>query len=58
MSRNSRNTVWFWLLLVLLLVGGYSGIVAASTHDKACGSRYAAKHWEFFPPHWECDRRM
>jgi hypothetical protein len=52
MSRNARNTRFFWLMLVLLLVAAYVGIMAATTADD-CGRGQETK-WQYFPPRWVC----
>lgn len=54
MVRHRRSTRWFWFLLVVLVVGLYYGIVAASTIDH-CG-RDAPRYWNWVPPRWECTR--
>lgn len=52
MSMNRRNTIWFWVFLVVLALVSYYGIVAVSTVDH-CG-RDAPKTWNWIPPRWEC----
>lgn len=56
MSRNTRSTAWFWFILVVGILVGAQVLYAVGTHDTACGSADAPKHWVVFPPHWECDR--
>lgn len=57
MQRNMRNSVWFWVLLVIFLFVGYSAIIAVTTHDGACARPDSPKSWVLFPPHWECEVR-
>ena len=52
MTRNRRNTRFFWFMLVLLGVVIYVGIMFATTVD-SCG-KYGAKHWQIVPPRWVC----
>jgi|GEM_PF-2550725 len=56
MKRNTRSSVWFWVLLVLMVAIGTSIAIAASTHDNACATADSPKHWEIFPPRWVCER--
>lgn len=58
MRRAARGSAWFWLLLVIFLVVGYSAIIAVTTHDEACSRPDSPKHWVVFPPKWECERRL
>ncbi len=44
---------WWFLAIALLAFAMYSLTVATATRDD-CGN--APKHWEFFPPEWECER--
>ena len=46
---------WWFIAIGFLLYFMYSLAIAAVTEDD-CGR--AAKHWEFFPPGWECEVRV
>lgn len=52
MSKNRRNTRFFWFMLVLLGIAIYSGVMFVKTID-SCGT-YGTKHWEYLPPSWVC----
>ncbi len=57
MVRDRRNTRFFWLMLVMLLVVIYYGAVAGSTVDN-CGPGTPEK-WDWVPPpHWQCGHRQ
>ena len=56
MSQNVRSTRWFWFFIIVGVLIAAQVLPAIATHDTACGSPDAPKHWEFIPPHWECDR--
>lgn len=58
MARVSRNSTWFWVILVVAIAVGYSAIIAVTTHDSACSRPDSPKHWVIFPPGWECERRF
>lgn len=51
MDRRGSGPYWF-LMLAVLLYFLYSVAAAAATADE-CGD--GPKHWEFFPPTWECE---
>ena len=51
LDRRGSGPLWFVMLAVAIFVL-YSATLALSTADK-CGS--GLKHWEVFPPGWECD---
>ncbi len=51
MARDSRNTRFFVIMLVGLLIVMYVGLMFVSSGDK-CGK--GAKHWEWIPPTWVC----
>ncbi len=53
MRMNSRNTRFFWAMLVLLLAALYLGVAFVSTVDK-CGEGSPNKRWEWVPPGWVC----
>ena len=52
MSRNSRNTRFFGMMVALLILAVYVGIMYATTYDR-CGKQ-GAKKWEYLPPQWVC----
>lgn len=56
MSRNTRSTAWFWVILVVGIVVAGQVMLAIGSHDSACGSPDAPKRWVVLPPHWECER--
>jgi len=53
MSRNARNTRFFWGMLLLLFVAIYFAVMFVSTVD-SCGK--GAKSWQWAPPRWVCTR--
>jgi hypothetical protein len=54
MSKDSRSTRFFWLMLIVLGVAIYVGIMFATTFD-SCGRRSdVQKHWQSLPPRWVC----
>jgi len=52
MTRNRRNTRFFWFMLILLGLFIYVGLMWATTADN-CG-RNAKKYWQYAPPQWVC----
>jgi hypothetical protein len=54
-SATRRNSVWSWIGIALALAIGFSAIIAVGTHDDACGTADAPKHWRVFPPGWQCE---
>jgi hypothetical protein len=45
----------FWLLILVLIYGIYSGLFAMS-HVEDCRDRGSTEqHWELWPPGWVCD---
>ncbi len=53
MALNSRNTRFFWVMLLLLFAALYLGIMFVSTVDR-CGQ--GPKQWQWAPPRWVCTR--
>jgi hypothetical protein len=53
MALNSRNSRFFWVMLVLLLVAMYIGLMFVSTGTKCGGD--SNKHWQWTPPEWVCN---
>ena len=51
MDRRGSGPYWF-LMLAVLIYFLYAVVAAAST-ARDCDD--GPKHWEFFPPGWECD---
>jgi len=51
MDRRGSGPLWF-LMLAVAIFCLYSIAVAAATEDD-CNS--GPKHWEVFPPGWECE---
>lgn len=49
------NGPWWFIALAFVLFCLYSLAVAGATAED-CGED-APKHWEFFPPAWECENR-
>jgi 4-amino-4-deoxy-L-arabinose transferase-like glycosyltransferase len=54
-AKSQRGTWWFFVLLILLLVLVWYGAAAVST--SAC-SEDSSREWQWFPPKWECPRRL
>jgi hypothetical protein len=52
MALNSRNTRFFWVMLLLLVVAMYVGVMFVSTADK-CSAGHPQK-WQWVPPRWVC----
>jgi len=52
MSKDRRNTRFFWLMLILLCGFIYVAIMWATTAD-SCGL-HAATYWQYAPPRWVC----
>jgi hypothetical protein len=51
--RNRRNTRFFWVMIVVLVVALYYAAVAGATVDR-CGPG-AREKWDWVPPpHWQC----
>jgi hypothetical protein len=46
---------WWFIAIGVLAFAMYSLTVATATRADCHGG---PKHWEFFPPAWECDRRI
>jgi hypothetical protein len=56
MSKDSRSTRFFWLMIIVLGVVIYVGIMFATTFD-SCGRQSGVqKHWQSLPPRWVCGR--
>ena len=53
MALNTRNSRFFWVMLVLLLVAMYVGLMFVSTGDNCGGD--SNKHWQWAPPEWVCN---
>lgn len=47
------HPVIFWIAIVVLTFGFYSGAKAAATIND-CGDQHATKQWVVFPPEWKC----
>lgn len=54
-AKTSRNTWWFFVLLIALLVTLWYGISAVRTDE--CSSD-EPREWNWFPPKWECTRQF
>ena len=53
MARDRRNTRFFWIMIVVLLIVAYYGAVMGGTVDH-CGPQTPEK-WSWIPPpHWIC----
>lgn len=54
-AKTQRGTWWFIVLTIILLLVVWYGVSAARTDQ--C-SEDAPREWKWFPPTWECDRRL
>jgi len=53
MALNSRNTRFFWMMLLLLGIALYLAVMFVSTVDD-CGQ--GPKKWQWVPAGWVCTR--
>ena len=54
MSMNSRNTRFFWFMLILLGIVFYVGLMFVTTVDDCGRGDHVQKHWQSLPPKWVC----
>jgi hypothetical protein len=53
-SKDSRSTRFFVIMLIALGVAMYVGIMFATTIDSCGRGSRVQKHWEYLPPRWVC----
>lgn len=46
----------FWVVILALIFGLYSGLLAGSTIGDCEDRGYPGQHWTAWPPGWVCDR--
>jgi hypothetical protein len=52
-KKEGQSTITYVVLLAVILYVLVSGAIAVATSDD-CGRLNASKHWQLFPPQWEC----